>query len=119
MTAPKGRRVYDELQTLVTEKPNFKTRNIDRLAIPGILRLINAEDSSVAKAVRRELAYISRAVEMTIETFSSGGRLFYIGAGTSGRLGILDAAECPPTFGTDPRMIKGIIAGGNRSLIRS
>ena len=119
MAAQKGRRVFDELQTLVTEKPNPKTRNIDRLAIPGILRLINAEDSSVAKAVRKELSYVAKATEMAIETFSSGGRLFYIGAGTSGRLGVLDAAECPPTFGTDPRMIKGIIAGGNRSLIRS
>ncbi len=119
MAAPRGRQVFDELQNLVTEKTNPKTKNIDRLSTRKILRLINSEDAMVASAVRKELPYIARAVEMAIETFKQGGRLFYLGAGTSGRLGVLDAAECPPTFGTDPRMIKGIIAGGSRSLIRS
>ncbi len=119
VAAPKGRRVFNELQTLVTEKTNPKSRHIDRLSIPGILRLINAEDATVARAVRNELPYIARAVEMAIDTLSAGGRLFYIGAGTSGRLGVLDAAECPPTFGTDPKMIRGVIAGGYRSLVRS
>jgi N-acetylmuramic acid 6-phosphate etherase len=117
--APRGRQVFDELQGLVTEKINPKTKNIDRLSAPEILRLINNEDATVATAVRKELPYITRAVEMALKTFSRGGRLFYLGAGTSGRLGVLDAAECPPTFGTDPRRIKGIIAGGRRSLVRS
>jgi N-acetylmuramic acid 6-phosphate etherase len=119
MATPRGRRVFDELQNLVTEKVNPKTKNIDRLSTRDILRLINREDASVAAAVRRELPYIARAVEMVIRTFRRGGRLFYLGAGTSGRLGVLDAAECPPTFGTNPRLIKGIIAGGSPSLVRS
>ncbi len=119
VAAPRGRRVFNELQTLVTEKTNPRSRHIDRLQIPGILRLINEEDATVARAVRKELPYIARAVEMAVDTFNDGGHLFYIGAGTSGRLGVLDAAECPPTFGTDPRMIRGVIAGGFRSLIRS
>ena len=116
---PHGRQVFDELQGLVTEKTNPISRNIDRMPIADILRIINSEDSTVAGAVRRELPFIARAVEMVVGAFKAGGRLYYIGAGTSGRLGVLDAAECPPTFGTDPKMIKGIIAGGHRSLIRS
>lgn len=117
--SPKGRRVFDELQGLVTERTNPRTRVIDRLPTEAVLRLINREDERVAVAVRREIAYVAKAVEMAVEAFGSGGRLFYLGAGTSGRLGVLDAAECPPTFGTDPAMIKGIIAGGYPSLIRS
>ncbi len=74
---------------------------------------------SVPRAVARELKYIAKAVEKAVETFKSGGRMFYLGAGTSGRLGVLDASECPPTFGTDPQMIQGIIAGGRSSLVRS
>lgn len=73
----------------------------------------------MADAVAHEIKYIGRAVDMVVEAFRSGGRLFYIGAGTSGRLGVLDAAECPPTFGTDPELIQGIISGGSPSLIRS
>jgi N-acetylmuramic acid 6-phosphate etherase len=117
--APRGREVFEELEFLVTEKNNPKTSRLDRLGIRSILRLINGEDALVAQAVAREIPRIARAVEMTVESFKKGGRLFYMGAGTSGRLGVLDAAECPPTFGTDPRMIKGIIAGGYGSLIRS
>jgi N-acetylmuramic acid 6-phosphate etherase len=119
LEAPRGRQVYDELQGLVTEKTNPRSKNLDRLSTLAILRLINSEDATVAHAVYRELPYIAKAVEMVLKTLKYGGRLFYLGAGTSGRLGVLDAAECPPTFGTDPKMIKGIIAGGHASLIRS
>jgi len=81
--------------------------------------VINAEDKKVPKTIERELPQIAKGVELIVRAFKKGGRLFYIGAGTSGRLGVLDAAECPPTFGTDPKMIKGIIAGGYKCLIRS
>jgi N-acetylmuramic acid 6-phosphate etherase len=84
-----------------------------------IIRLINSEDAKVAGAVKKEIRYIAKAAVMVAAALKKGGRLFYIGAGTSGRLGVLDASECPPTFGTNPSMIKGIIAGGNRSLTRS
>lgn len=117
--APRGRDVFDELSGLVTESLNPSTRNIDRLSTLSILREINREDRTVAEAVAREIKYIGKAVDMVVEAFKSGGRLFYIGAGTSGRLGVLDAAECPPTFGTDPELVQGIIAGGPPSLMRS
>ena len=117
--APRGRQVFDELRTLMTEKTNPKSRHIDRLAVIDILRLINKEDAAVAAAVKKELPYIAQAVEMVISALKRGGRLIYLGAGTSGRLGVLDAAECPPTFGTDPKQIRGIIAGGYGSLVRS
>jgi N-acetylmuramic acid 6-phosphate etherase len=116
---PRGRQVFDELLGLVTEKTNPRSKNLDRLATIKILRLINSEDATVASTVRREIPYIAQGVEMVIAALKRGGRLFYLGAGTSGRLGVLDAAECPPTFGTDPKMIVGIIAGGYGSLIRS
>jgi N-acetylmuramic acid 6-phosphate etherase len=117
--APRGRKVFDELLGLVTEETNPASAKIDRMSTRGILRVINNQDSLVAKAVAREIPYIARAVDMAVKAFRGKGRLFYLGAGTSGRLGVLDAAECPPTFGTDPGMIQGIIAGGHRSLIRS
>ncbi len=117
--APSGRQVFDELKGLITESINPRTRNIDRLSTRSILKAINREDATVATVVAKEIPYIAMAVEMAIKTFKNKGRLFYVGAGTSGRLGVLDAAECPPTFGTDPKMIKGIIAGGYDSLIRS
>jgi N-acetylmuramic acid 6-phosphate etherase len=117
--APRGRAVFDELSGLVTEKPNPSTKNLHRLSTSAILRLINREDRTVAEAVAKEIRYIARAVETAVGTLRRGGRIFYMGAGTSGRLGVLDAAECPPTFGTDPEMIQGIIAGGHRSLVRS
>jgi N-acetylmuramic acid 6-phosphate etherase len=117
--APRGRAVFDELSGLVTEKPNPSTKNLHRLSVVSILKLMNREDRTVAGAVAKEIRYIARAVEMAVETLLKGGRMFYLGAGTSGRLGVLDAAECPPTFGTDPELIRGIIAGGPRSLVRS
>lgn len=117
--APRGRAVFEELRGLLSERTNPRTRNIDRLPAKDIIRLINSEDAKVAGAIKKEIRFIAKAAEMVAATLKEGGRLFYIGAGTSGRLGVLDASECPPTFGTDPATIKGIIAGGNKSLIRS
>jgi N-acetylmuramic acid 6-phosphate etherase len=116
---PRGKEVFEELKTLLTENSNPKSNRIDRLSTRAILHLINSEDMLVAKAIAREIPNIAKAVEMALDVFKNGGRLFYLGAGTSGRLGMLDAAECPPTFGTDPKMIRGIIAGGYGSLVRS
>jgi N-acetylmuramic acid 6-phosphate etherase len=99
---------------LTTEKRNVRTRDIDRRTTLEIVELINAEDAKVPCAVRRERKCIARAVDMVTESFRRGGRLFYVGAGTSGRLGVLDASECPPTFGVSPTMVQGIIAGGRR-----
>ncbi|OGC96498.1 MAG: N-acetylmuramic acid 6-phosphate etherase [candidate division Zixibacteria bacterium RBG_16_53_22] len=116
---PRGREVFEELKDLVTERSNLKSAHIDRVSTKDALRIINSEDATVAGAVRRELPYIARAVDYVVSALEKGGRLFYLGAGTSGRLGVLDAAECPPTFGTPSTMIQGIIAGGYRSLLRS
>ncbi|MCA9731426.1 MAG: N-acetylmuramic acid 6-phosphate etherase [Deferribacteres bacterium] len=108
--------VYDEIKNLVTEAQNTATKNIDTASVETVLTLMNNEDKQVPEAVERELAYIAEAVKIIVKTFKKGGRLFYIGAGTSGRLGVLDASECPPTFGTDPGMVRGIIAGGDKAL---
>ena len=102
-----------------TEKSNRRSENIDQLSIQEIVNLINAEDMLVAPAVNRVRKEIARAVDMIVERFQQGGRLFYVGAGTSGRLGILDASECPPTFGVRPSLVQGIIAGGRSALIRA
>ena len=102
---------------LTTEKRNPKSANIDKCSTLEMLKIINDEDKKIAYAVEKVLPNIARAVEIIAEKLSSGGRLFYIGAGTSGRLGVLDASECPPTFGTDPEKIQGIIAGGNIALV--
>lgn len=107
------------LNRLDTETPNPKSIDIDRLSAVDICRIINDEDKTVAGAVEAELRNIARAAEMAAKTLRGGGRLFYIGAGTSGRLGVLDAAECPPTFGTDPGQVIGVIAGGRDTLVRS
>jgi N-acetylmuramic acid 6-phosphate etherase len=102
-----------------TEKQNSRSANIDRLSTSQIVRLINAEDKLVAPAVGKEHKKIAAAVDMIVEHFKRNGRLFYIGAGTSGRLGVLDASECPPTFGVNPLLVQGIIAGGKRALVRA
>ncbi len=99
-----------------TEQRNPRSRGLDRKSTLDILRAINREDATVALAVRRELPRIARAVDAIVKSLRGGGTLFYIGAGTSGRLAVLDAAECPPTFGTPPRMVRAIIAGGERAL---
>jgi N-acetylmuramic acid 6-phosphate etherase len=104
---------------LTTEKRNPRSRDIDRLSTVDVVGLINSEDCRVAPAVAREKKNITKAVDMIAGAFRRGGRLIYVGAGTSGRLGVLDAAECPPTFGTPRGMVQGIIAGGRRALVRS
>lgn len=114
-----SRKVFNELENLITEARNPATFDIDSKSTLQILKLINAEDKKVPLAVEKQIPQIAKGVELIVQTIKKGGRLFYIGAGTSGRLGVLDAAECPPTFGTDPKMIRGIIAGGYKSLIRS
>jgi N-acetylmuramic acid 6-phosphate etherase len=101
---------------LRTEQRNPRSRGLDRKTTLDILRALNREDATVALAVRRELPRIARAVDAVVKSLQRGGTLFYIGAGTSGRLAVLDAAECPPTFGTRPGMVQAIIAGGERAL---
>jgi len=110
---------FEQIQMLLTEQRNPNTMNIDKLDIEDILKLINNEDKKVADAVCNEIPYIAKAVELVVDSFIQGGRLIYVGAGTSGRLGVLDAAECPPTFGTDSDMVQGIIAGGKKAMFRS
>ncbi len=101
---------------MLTEKPNPRTVNIDRLSTRDILEVMNDEDASVAGAVRRALPAIAQAVDAITDRLRQGGRLFYVGAGTSGRLGVLDAVECVPTFSADPETVQGIVAGGNIAL---
>jgi len=107
------------LEQLLTEQPNPASRNIDALPTGQILEIINQEDKKIAVAVEVEIPNIARAVDAIVAALRAGGRLFYIGAGTSGRLGVLDASECPPTFDVPPEMVQGIIAGGERALARS
>jgi len=107
------------LEKLLTEQPNPASAAIDTLPTEQVLRIINAEDQKVAVAVEREIPAIARAVDAIVAKFEKGGRLFYIGAGTSGRLGVLDASECPPTFSVPPEMVQGIIAGGDSALSRA
>src|SRR2546423_54637 len=102
-----------------TERRNPRTASIDLASPIEIVDMINAEDQRVPVAVATQREQIARAIELAEATFRKGGRLFYVGAGTSGRLGVLDASECPPTFGTDPEMVQGIIAGGIPALTRS
>jgi N-acetylmuramic acid 6-phosphate etherase len=99
-----------------TEQSNIRSRGLDQKPTLEILRLLNREDQRVALAVRRELPMIARAVDAIVRSLKCGGKLFYVGAGTSGRLAILDAAECPPTFGTRPEMVRALIAGGARAI---
>ncbi|HUE96350.1 MAG TPA: N-acetylmuramic acid 6-phosphate etherase, partial [Longimicrobiaceae bacterium] len=103
----------------LTEQRNPRTAEIDRLTPLEIVELINSEDQKVAPAVYEVRSSIARALELAEQALRSGGRLIYVGAGTSGRLGVLDASEMPPTFGTDPEMVQGVIAGGIPALTRS
>jgi N-acetylmuramic acid 6-phosphate etherase len=111
--------VFDEIKNLITEARNPASEDIDSKGTEEILKIINTEDHTIPSIIEKEIPYIAKAVDMLVDAFKNGGRLFYIGAGTSGRLGVLDAAECPPTFGTDPEMIQGIIAGGEKALVRA
>jgi N-acetylmuramic acid 6-phosphate etherase len=104
------------LSNLITEKENQNTKNIDECSTREILELINQEDCGVPYAVREEIPNITKAVDILYESLKNGGKMVYIGAGTSGRLGVLDASECPPTFGTDPELVQGYIAGGDVAL---
>ncbi len=103
----------------LTEQRNPRSMRIDQLSPLEIVDLINAEDRMVAEAVHEEREDIARAIEIVVDCFRRGGRLIYVGAGTSGRLGVLDAAEMPPTYRTDPQMVQGIIAGGFQALVRA
>ncbi|MGA2297868.1 MAG: N-acetylmuramic acid 6-phosphate etherase [FCB group bacterium] len=115
---PKSK-LFNEISSLGTEQKNPKSEFIDIADTKEILEIINNEDISVAFAVQKEIPNIEKAVNKITEAFRNGGRLFYVGAGTSGRLGILDASECPPTFGTNPEMVQGIIAGGREAVFQA
>jgi N-acetylmuramic acid 6-phosphate etherase len=115
----KGKNVFIELQGLSTERRNRRSRHIDAKSVRDILKIINDEDKKVAAAVGKEILYIAQAVDLVVDALNHGGRLIFVGAGTSGRLGILEAAECPPTYGIDAKMIQGVIAGGECAVFRS
>jgi N-acetylmuramic acid 6-phosphate etherase len=104
---------------LLTEQRNKRTLALDSLSIADAFDVMNVEDQSIPRAVAAAKADIVKAVKIVSAAWQSGGRLIYVGAGTSGRLGVLDASECPPTFRSDPKMVRGIIAGGKKALWRS
>lgn len=103
----------------ITEQRNPDSEHIDRLPTASLLTLINRQDQTVPGAVEKALPDITKAVDAIVERFQQGGRLFYIGSGTSGRLGVLDAAECPPTFGVPPGRVQGVLAGGNGAVFEA
>ena len=109
----------ENLQLLTTELRNENSMNIDRMSPGEILRIMNEEDQKVALAVQEVLPDVEAAVQYVLHSFQNGGRLIYMGAGTSGRLGVLDAVECPPTFSTDSKMVQGLIAGGEKAFIKA
>ncbi len=111
--------LFAEISKLSTEQRNPKSMNIDAESTAGILKIINEEDKTVPLAVEKELPYIEQAVELVVKALKNGGRLLYFGAGTSGRLGVVDASECPPTFGTPYGLIDGFIAGGKEAMFRA
>ncbi|MDF2948854.1 MAG: murQ [Sedimentibacter sp.] len=106
-------------QQLLTEHRNESTMNIDSVSTREMLQMINNEDKKVALAVEKEISNIANAVDTIVEKLHGGGRLIYIGAGTSGRIGILDSSECPPTYGTDPELVQAFIAGGEKAIVKS
>jgi len=111
--------IEQDLSQLITEQRNENSFNIDSKSIEEIIEIFNTEDQKAVSAVIKEKDNIAKAVDVIVKSFKKGGRLFYVGAGTSGRLGVLDSAECPPTFGVDREMVQGIIAGGYEALVRS
>jgi N-acetylmuramic acid 6-phosphate etherase len=111
--------LFEEISSLSTEQRNPNSADIDSRSTSEILKIINEEDKTVAFAVEKELTYIEEAVELIVNSLKNGGRLLYFGAGTSGRLGIIDASECPPTFGTPYELIRGFIAGGNEAMFKA
>ncbi|MCE5286990.1 MAG: N-acetylmuramic acid 6-phosphate etherase [Pelosinus sp.] len=108
-----------KLENLLTETINPATIHIDKESTLGILTLINQEDQKITGVIQKILPQIAEAVDIIVASLSTGGRLFYLGAGTSGRLGILDASECPPTYGTDPELVQGLIAGGTTAIFQA
>ena len=121
MPSPAKKRVQGRQLTeqRLTEQRNAASRNLDRMTAREIVLLMNREDRRVAVAVGQELPAIARAVDAIVGGIRKGGRLIYVGAGSSGRMGVLDAAECPPTFGTSPKLVKALIAGGRRAITRA
>jgi N-acetylmuramic acid 6-phosphate etherase len=117
MTSPVA--LHDQLQQLVSEGRNPRTTDIDLMSSLEMVTTINNEDRGVADAVQQTLPQVAQAVDAIVTAFNAGGRLVYIGAGTSGRLGVLDASECPPTFGVPPTMVVGLIAGGLDALVNA
>lgn len=118
-SSPDTKKLFAEISALTTEQRNPHSMDIDARTTEEILKIINEEDKTVPLAVEKELPYITQAVELIAKAFKSGGRLLYFGAGTSGRLGVVDASECPPTFGTPFGMIEGYIAGGKEAMFRA
>src|SRR5713226_5136485 len=114
MPSPDRKRARAERRR--TEQINLASRNLDRMTAMQIVRLMNREDRKVAAAVGRELPAIARAVDAIVQRIEAGGRLIYVGAGSSGRMAVLDAAECPPTFGTPPKLVQALIAGGRPAV---
>ena len=118
-SSPDAKTLFAELSKLTTEQRNPYSMDIDARTTEEILKIINDEDKTVPYAVEKELPYIAQAVELIVKALKDGGRLLYFGAGTSGRLGVVDASECPPTFGTPFGMIDGYIAGGKEAMFRA
>lgn len=114
-----SKKLFEEISSLSTEQRNVNSMNIDNESTSRILQIINDEDKTVPYAVEKELPYIEKAVEIIVHALKNGGRLLYFGAGTSGRLGVVDASECPPTFGTPFGLIDGYIAGGKKAMFRA
>jgi N-acetylmuramic acid 6-phosphate etherase len=111
--------LFHKLEKLLTEQRNPASMDIDLADSRAIVEIINSEDKFVADAVAKRLDKIAETIDLIVEGLKHGGRLLYFGAGTSGRLGVLDAAECPPTFGTDPETVQGFIAGGDKAMFRA
>ncbi|NUN69286.1 MAG: N-acetylmuramic acid 6-phosphate etherase [Bacteroidetes bacterium] len=111
--------LFSQLQKLSTEQRNPSSMDIDARSVTEILTIINNEDKKVALAVETQIPYIAQAVELVVKSFLSGGRLIYVGAGTSGRVGVVDASECPPTYGVPFEMVQGMIAGGEGAMFRA
>lgn len=118
-TSQDSRTLFEQISKLSTEQRNPRSMDIDARSTAEILEIINEEDKLVPYAVEKELSYIEQAVEIIVNALKQGGRLLYFGAGTSGRLGVVDASECPPTFGTPFGMIEGYIAGGKEAMFRA
>src|SRR3989304_1377556 len=118
-SADDAKNFFAEISKLHTEQRNKNSMDIDARSTSEILKIINNEDKTVPLAVEKELPYIEQAVDLIVEALKNEGRLLYYGAGTSGRLGVIDASECPPTFGTSPDLIQGFIAGGKEGMFRA